>query len=216
MSAGQVAIVNRALARLGLRTLISSMDEESAEAAAGRQFYAVCLDETLALLDWRFASKVAALPLSGVAPLPWRYQAVLPADCLTPRDVRNALVTVEGAWPWDGGYADWWIAGRYAFAVGAGVDSAANPVRALWCNLETPLLRYTARIDDPALWEPTFASALAFTLAAEFALPLTGKVEMRTAMAQARAMELAQAASNTAQGYPRATGTMIEAISARF
>lgn len=215
MSAAQVAIVNRALSRLGVRLLVSDMAEQSTEGEYARLFYGPCLRETLALLDWRFASRQVQLAVSGTAPQPWAYQYLLPADCLTPREVfKRDDQLARGSWEWRD-VNTLTEATRREFATGLGMDGGGASVRALWCDVPDALLRYTAQVDDPSLWEPAFASALAFTLAAEFAAPMTGKVELRTAMLQARAGDLAQAAANTAQGWPRRTSVLADVLAVR-
>lgn len=203
MASTPVQIANRALARLGVRAPISDINEQSAEAAYVRAFYDDVLRETLALLDWRFAARVVSLAGSGAAPQPWLGQFALPADCLTVRGLCETwnVATVVDYWSYP---PSWWMrADRPSFAVGLGTDTSNTAIRALWCNLTAPVLRYTAVVEDASLWDAEFGSSFAFALAAEIALPLTGKGELRQAMLQGRSDSLSQAATNSAQGATR-------------
>lgn len=199
MASSPVQIANRALARLGLRFPISGLSEQSAEAAYVDQFYEPALRETLALLDWRFATRYALLVPSGTAPQPWLYQYVLPADFITPRTLRETE-TVPSVTHWTYPIL---TADEPLFAIGRGLDAGSVDTRVLWCDLAAPILRYTAYLDDPTAWEPEFENAFCFTLAAELSMPLTQRAELRTAMLNGRAQSLAQAAGNTAMSAPR-------------
>lgn len=49
---------------------------------------------------------------------------------------------------------------------------------------ETCTLRYTSDIEDVNQWDPLFADAVAYRLAAELAMPITGKPALAQAMGQ--------------------------------
>lgn len=210
MATSPLEVANRALARLGARQIVSSLDERSTEADLARRFLPDVTRECLALVDWRFASKAVALAQVGTAPAPWGYQFQLPADCVTPREVAEAgvLSTSTVQWPPQ-------VPPKVRFATGLGADANAASVLVLWTDSPAPVLRYTAYVESVALWDAEFASAVAFALAAEMALPLTGKGEMRQIMLQGRAASLAQAAANNGQGAPRYADAIPEAVRVR-
>ncbi|MCK8788011.1 hypothetical protein M0638_27010 [Roseomonas sp. NAR14] len=194
MAVIDLGIVNRALSRLAARTPVSSIDENSTEAAYARTFYPSTLAATLAMLDWGFARAVQAMPLVGTAPPPWAYQYMRPDDCLTPRAVLGQAATFPGAWPVE----DCTI--RVPFAAGSARDAGGAMVPVIRTNMPGASLLYTRLVEETGLWEPGFAEAFTWALAADLALPITGKADIQRAMLEGRAAALSQAAVNTMQG----------------
>lgn len=177
--ATEVSICNMALSHLGCRGRIASLSEASEEARQCALHYAPARDETLRALPWPFAAKRKALALTDETPPPdWAHSFEFPSDCLAPRFIAPA--TRDSAPP--------------PFEVG--VSEALNR-RLIHCDNSAPVLVYTARVENPSLYDPMFASALAFRLASYVAMPLTGRVETAQAFAGffARAVDAAAAAA---------------------
>lgn len=175
----EVSICNMALSHVGGRGRISSLSEASEEARQCSLHYRQARDETLRALPWPFAAKRKALALTGEPPPPgWAFSYEYPADCLAPRYLSPAS---------RGGDAP-------PFEVGVSSDLSR---RLIHSDAAAPVLVYTARVTNPALFDPMFASALALRLAAYVAMPLTGRQEAAQALSVsfARALDAAAAAA---------------------
>lgn len=155
--ASAVDICNDALAMLGHAPGISALDQGGTTAGLCARFYPASRDELLRGHRWNFATKRAELAASTTAPT-WGYDSSypLPTDCLR-------VLGIEGH-----ELLPWRVEGR-----------------ALVCNESSPLnLIYIARIDDPALFDPAFARALAARIAVDLSMPITNNQTMRQAMQQ--------------------------------
>lgn len=169
--ASKVDICNRALLRLG-QAEIQSVDEASNEAQYCRRFYDICRRATLRAHPWNFAT--ARAPLAKLSTTSQEYSGVyaLPSDCV------RALSVL-------GGIPD----NPIKFAVVA---------RTLETDMADPVLKYITDVSDPNLFDEGFADALAWRLAAELAVPITGKADLaqylagqyRSAVQSARAQDM--------------------------
>lgn len=168
-------VCNLALGRIGTRSAIASLTEASPEAYYCRLFYAQARDATLMAEDWRFATAFQALALSGTAPGRWRYQYAMPADCLKahgivdPRCIAPDAVNPATFPP-------------VRFERGLGLDGGGAQVPAIWTDEAGAVLKYTAQVENPGLWEAAFITALSWELAAEIAVPITGNAALQQAM----------------------------------
>ncbi|UYN96548.1 MAG: hypothetical protein KIT25_06345 [Enhydrobacter sp.] len=177
-------ICNAALSHCGTRSKIESLDEESAEAGACLTHLAFVRDAGLRAFDWNFARLTAALePLAG-PPARWAWKYALPSDCLHLRRL------TEGGWE----LAADRESGGAAIAV---VLSDASPASAI----------YTARIEDPALWDPGFVDAVAYGLASRICYELTGREDRMRALHQLWQAGLQQAAAQAANEASRPGAT---------
>ena len=177
MPYSEVDLCNRALSRLGTRATIAALSENSTEARTVSIWYAATRDALLRVHDWNFARRRVALAKLGW-PSPrdkggWAYRFALPSDCLR---------RLEG------------LSGQPSprFEV-AGDGAADGPGRVVLCDEPAPLAVYTARIADPALFDPGFAQALVDQLAAHVAYPVTQKTDLAVRLAQAARLALAEA-----------------------
>jgi hypothetical protein len=151
-----VHLYNTALGRLGGDefTPLASPNENNSLADLCRTFLPLVLELTTSAFGWGFAERRAVLAETpGITPEgilqpehpKYRIRCELPSDCLKPL------------------YLD-----------GYGEDVNERPVfiiegRQLLCNERPAVLTYTARINDPKVWPPAFADALAWGLAQELA-----------------------------------------------
>jgi hypothetical protein len=171
-----VGIWNLALGNLSsTRTLIQAESELSTEAGLCRLHYAIARDTLLEGWDWRFARRIVTLAaLVNDRPDTWAYCYQLPeGDLLTARHVTNEFDAVNDM---DGGVP---------------FDSAGSKI---YTNLKDAFLRYTARVQDAAQFKPLFVDALATTLAARLAFPLTkdNGIQEKAERAAMRAIEKAK------------------------
>ncbi|GFE61929.1 hypothetical protein [Geobacter sp. AOG2] len=157
-SISEVSICNMALARCGVTLFMESATEASQQASVCNLFYVPVRDRVLQAWPWQFARKYVLLQELGSPPSCWQYRYHYPSDCLKVRRLVRA--------------------GERGQAVGAPVpfeigEAEASAARAILTDLPGAEAEYTARITDVALFPPSFASALAWALAAEIAIPLT-------------------------------------------
>lgn len=174
MATSAVAICNLALARCGVSSTIASLTEASQEALACNAVYEQARDEVLRDFPWPFATKYAVLGLVEEAPtIEWAYSYRYPSDCL------RALRLVSGD-----------PTGRTRVPYRLGHDASG---RLLFTNQQNAQLAYTARFTDPAHFDPTFTSALAWRIAIDIAAPLARSDSQRQRAEQGYGMTLSQA-----------------------
>lgn len=188
MATTDVDICNRALSRLGTRATISALDENSAEARTASIWYAATRDVLLRSHDWNFARRRVVLAEQGAAPTGWIFRYALPVDCV--RLLRLASATPDRA--------------SVRFEVAGDATS-----RFVLCDEPAAEAVYTARVDDPNLYDAGFASALVDQLAAHIAYPITQKTEMAVRLAQMARAALADAMAADVNEADAAAGDRI-------
>ena len=176
MTTTDVDICNRALSRLGTRSTIAALDENSTEARTASIWYAATRDALLRGHDWNFARRRVILGERGGelggAPTGWTYRYALPADCL--RLLR--IVSVGGKQE------------PVRFEV---VSDGA--IRSVLSDEPEAEAIYTMRVIDPTLYDAAFSAALVDQLAAHIAYPVTQKTEVAVRLAQMARATLADA-----------------------
>lgn len=172
MATTDVDICNRALSRLGTRATIAALDENSTEARTAYIWYAATRDVLLRSHDWNFARRRVILAEQGIAPTGWSFRYALPTDCVR-------LLRIASALP---------LRDSVRFEVAG--DSTS---RFVLCDEPAAEAVYTARVDDPNLYDAGFASALVDQLAAHIAYPITQKTEIAVRLAQMARAALADA-----------------------
>lgn len=168
----EIDICNRALSRLGTRATIAALSENSAEARTAAIWYAATRDALLRAADWNFARRRVALADLGAPPTGWSFRYALPIDCL--RLLRLAPVTPDLTAP--------------HFEV-----AGAATGRVVLCDEPAAEAIYTARVEDPTLFDAGFAAALVDQLAAHIAYPITQKTEVAVRLAQMARAAFAEA-----------------------
>lgn len=155
--ASQVAIVNRALTKLG-EARITSLSDDLKPAREASSLWDVVRDAELREHNWNFAiSRTSLAALSTEPSWGYEYEYQLPADCLR-------VIQVDEYYPGPslsdyrgGSEAEYQIEGRKILS-----------------DLTAPLkIRYISRIEDTSQWDALFVEAFACRLAAELAEPLT-------------------------------------------
>ncbi len=160
----KVAIINRALTKLGASRIVQISDntKEAREMAAT---FDIVRDSELRINRWSFSIKRAQLAADVTAPeFEFSHRFTLPADYLR-------TLMVGDLWP---GYdptdyrtgpggADWAIENGFI------LYNSAGPLR----------LRYIARIEDTTLWDSAFVEAFACKLAVETCEAITQSSQKR-------------------------------------
>jgi hypothetical protein len=157
-----VVLYNLALDSIGARNNISLPSEQSREAEVCNLWFPNVRDQVLASASWPEATKMERLALLSAQdadedqtwaqgdPRPDLSNAyALPVDCLRPQYIS--------------GY------GRFTLQ-SYGVDG-----RALMTNGTSPILVYTFRQKNIAMWSAELQMAIMYALAANICTPLTGK-----------------------------------------
>jgi hypothetical protein len=159
--ASQVEIMNLALYYLGTSEQIQSPDENSKAAIVLSFLFPFCVETTLAeAVLWPFATKRLALADLGTPPSDWGYRYRYPTDCLRARNIVRAdgqdrpVIPYEIAWDESGG-------------------------RVILTHEAQAVLRFTARITNPSVFDPEFIEALAWQLAVKGSLSLSDSPAVR-------------------------------------
>lgn len=196
MATSAVAICNLALSRVGISSTIAALDETSQEAIACNAVYEQARDEVLRDFPWPFARKYVELGLVEEEPNDdWDYSYRYPSDCI------RALRLVSGD-----------PQGRTRIPFQLGHDDSG---RLLFTDEEDAELIYTARFTDPAHFDPTFASALAWRIAVDIAAPLARSDSQRERAEAGYKQALAQARVDALNEEVEAAPAEAEWIQAR-
>lgn len=181
-----VAICNMALSHIGTKSTIVSLDEASPEARLCRVHYDTTRDAALRMHPWNFATRRRTLSDLGSPPGDWTFRYGYPTDCLHAR----GLILVNGD-------------PSPSFEVAISTDAAGNDIRVILSDEPSALLVYTRRVTDPAIYDAEFVSALSWLLAADLAMPLTGKRDKRADALQMAEIAVARAkARDAGEGKP--------------
>lgn len=188
----KVDIVNEALAQCGTQSTISSFDEGSPESNIASLLYQTKIDALFRAAHWGFARyqvlatllKQAADPTTGAPssdppPKPWLFSYSYPEDCIQLRFIPRVMNpnTATPSPPLTTGTSSSftpqvWAEVPAKFVIGTDFDSEGNRIKVILTNEPLATLVYTARIEDPDLWDPAFREAAVATLAAWFVNPL--------------------------------------------
>ena len=156
-------IGNMALSKLGTRSTITNLTENSTEARQIAIWYAIVRDDLLRIGDWNFARVYQALAASGTPPARWAYSYAYPSDCLKFRRI-DAQISVQAIDP------------AVTFEI---ATDGTN--RMIFTNYAQAIGVYTQRVIDPNRMDPEFIVALSTCLAAAIALPITQKESIANA-----------------------------------
>ena len=165
-----VEICNLAISWLG-GNLITSLDDDSDEAALCKSNYPLQRDVVLQEHEWSFAIKRVELPQNATEiAFGNEYPFALPGDYLRILSVSESES--------DNRIVDWRIEGGN-----------------ILCATGSAFVRYIYRVTDPIEFTPLFIHALAARMAADMAIPLTRSKELRNMNWDLYQQKLAYAAS---------------------
>lgn len=198
-------VANLALAKIGTRSTIASLTEDSNEAKAINLIYANTRDQVLSMAFWNFARKTANLAVLKIAPGAmgstspggnvwspdwpppgWLYEYAYPADCIQMRFVSPQFSNNVGV---DGipvfGNAVTTVAPYSTAAVRFEVATdniAGNQQNVILANQYQAIGVYTLRVTNPGLWGAQFIEALAAAIAGRICMQLTGDKQLTSSM----------------------------------
>ena len=181
-----VEICNVALSSyLGARP-ITAMEQQTPEAEACRLHYDRVRRSLLERHDWIFATRRAVLArLADNDRSAWTYRYARPADMLKLRWVNAGALVGTG------------------YAVGQNPDGIREiSADAIYSHMPGAVIEYTADVDDTTLFPPSFGDALAASLAAAIAMPITRDGSKAEAAREASVALLEQAIVNDANQRP--------------
>lgn len=192
-------VANLALDQIGARFLITSLSPPSPPPNANvvaRQ-YQLRMDSVSRAAHWNCCRRQGTLTLLKAAvgtpenpegadypvpPVPYQYEYLYPPDCLKARyllaNPPNDAAVGTPIFPAGLiGIPGWWANSGYQFAVAIDTDADNNQRKVILTDLEYAQLVYTARVDNPDLWDPHFMAAVCATLGAWLVRPLQGNAE---------------------------------------
>lgn len=201
----ETLVANLALAKIGTRSTIASLAEDSNEARAINLIYDNTRDQVLGMAFWNFARKTANLAVLKIAPGAmgstspggnvwspdwpppgWLYEYAYPADCIQMRFVSPQFSNNVGV---DGipifGNAVTTVAPYSTAAVRFEVATdniSGNQQNVILTNQYQAIGVYTLRVTNPDLWGAQFIEALAAAIAGRIAMQLTGDKQLVSAM----------------------------------
>ena len=172
----KLTICNIALSRVTAPRM-QAITDATREARECNLIYDFNRDLVLSEYDWTFARESVALALDDDASATgWDLAYSLPADCLAPRRLYNALGDDAEPIPFE-------IRGRVLFT---------NEIDAE--------LIYTKRVTDATKYDAAFSDALAWRLAADLAVPLKNSLTLQQNRMQMYQMSIGKAsAKNTSE-----------------
>ena len=195
--ATEVEICNMAMARIGVSSFISSLNEATNEARVCKLFFEPMRDFALRDGLWNFARKQQALADAGAPPEQWAFKYILPDDCLKAR-----FILMPGSPVLPGTYE---VPGQTVFVTDTRVryelgNDAGQKV--LYTNQPEAVLVYTARVTDTTLFDPAFVSALSYLIASEIAMPLSVQPNVAKQARDAYQLTISTAAAHSMnEGY---------------
>lgn len=143
----KVDICNISLGRIGSQP-IQSLTENSKAAKNCTLYYDQIRKSVLRSHNWNFATTIVALELLDETPDEWDYAYQLPVDCLK---VIEIVSTAKTKIPYK------------------------TQGRKILTDLDEVKLKYVKDIDDPTMFDDQFMTAFTYRLAADLAMPMTGK-----------------------------------------
>lgn len=179
-----VQIANLSLSRIGTRSTISDLEEDSPEARAFKTVYEQARDETYEAIDWGFARARRSLADLGSPPNGWQFRYAYPNDCIKIRSIYNPLKDRLRNPAYDHFYHGGLNSAPVppvAYEVAISRDGQGGDIKVIYCNLEKAEALYTRRITNTALFPPGFVTALTWSCGAQMAVPLTGNTQLMQA-----------------------------------
>lgn len=176
--ASEVDICNLALGNLGDIANVSSIDppEGSAQSQLCAQFYPIARDSMMEMHTWSFCTRRTPLALiSELTDSQWQYMYQAPSDALNYIAVLDANASDDYSQQFPMAYTQVGLVNN-----GQGiytpqqfvVESMGDGTEVIYTNQDNAILRYTAKVIDPAKFPPLFTEALSHYLSAKLAGPL--------------------------------------------
>jgi len=162
--ASEVSIAKQALLNLSDRFDLDTLKDNTPEAEAIALVFDDTRDAVLRKHPWKFAKTYwSPEAISGTPPANWTYMYPYPDHILK-------VVKIESPF------------GRDAVPLKFDVARSSTGQKVILTDVEAPEFQGTERIVDPYDFDPLFIKALAFQLAADVAMTLTGDRSLRNEM----------------------------------
>lgn len=155
----QLDAAREALAQIGTRSTIASLDDGSPEAQYVNLLYGPIRDFLLVDGDYDWSMVWAVLTKSGVAAVPWRYVYTYPGDALRIRQLTPLIFDRLDPRP-----LEWNITGTDV------------TTRRILTNTEIEYCIYTKAVNE-AYWDAMFREAFVRMLASALAFALENRIE---------------------------------------
>lgn len=184
--ADPTAIANMALSRIRIGSRISSLSEQTQAAKTCNFWFAHCRKALLRSLPWSFAQRSVALAASATQTFPgWSYVYGYPPRALKVNfvaDEAGIRIAYSRFSASEESVATWpkTIGVPFALALGE-----TGTTKVILSDLANAYAFYTVDVEDVSLFPEDAASALAWSLAAEIAGPLSAASDV---IAEARQM----------------------------
>jgi hypothetical protein len=212
MAISKTDICNRALAEIGARAMITDFAGDLSPAGVQcRLWYDVMRQALLQAAPWSFARKT--FPLVTIALLsddpmpanmyPWMVKYEYPSDCLRvnyilppplPPPSSGVAPDVSGGPlfynPWAMPSRNWRFLPAYDEEL---VSETLTPRKVLLSNLPEAYAVYVIDVEEPTMFDASFANALSAALAYRLVMPLTGNAGMKTTFKQLAEIEITSA-----------------------
>lgn len=183
MPTSEVEIANMALAHCGITSYIGNFTtEDTNEANTCRLFFDQVRDVLLETLPWNFAKRRVALQDIGSPPDEWVYRYQYPNTCMLAIEIINPSVRTES------------VEEKVPFAIEDQDDATG---RCILTDEQNAILLYNHKIENIALYTPSFSQALAFGLAAHVATPLRADARIASALKNEWQVWLSEAGSRS-------------------
>lgn len=175
--ASKLDICNIALSNIGCLP-IQSLTDNSESSRLLLLNWDRCLESVLREFPWNFATTVQKLNLSTENPIDYDYAYAYPFNCLQ----------ILGIYEKD-------CHKKFDYTVRASTDGT---MKIILTDLEEAYIKYTQKIQDTTLYDPSFVEAFAYKLSWEINNAKTGNAQQTQEMAQRYQQALYKAYHNTA------------------
>lgn len=174
-------ICNQALAEIGARATITSLDDPSKEAAACKIFYDSCRVQLLRAVHWGFARMTQPLTelgnlQAGTSVYPWAYKYAYPADCIR---LRYVLCQPPTGYTPPVGESLFFNSFQMPSRDNRFLVSNDGTQRVILSNVQNAIAVYTFDNTDLDTWDSFFGNAMNSALAARLAIAISGNVGMK-------------------------------------
>ena len=160
-------IANLALGWMGANLILDIDDPDLNEARLCKVNYPFARDAVLEERDWTFAcARRIIAPEQEVPAFEWGQQFLLPGECIRVRRVSDEPNFTNTSFQWE------------------------KEGRSILCNATQIYVKYIKRVEDPTLFSPNFAQAVAARLGMELCLPLSAGTETHKTLAGLYAVKL--------------------------
>lgn len=148
MATDKVVVSRMALAHIGARSNIESLDELGAEPKAAKLWFDQARKQVLEAFDWSFARKRLTLATHGDAPPTgeWAYRYQYPADAIMIRRIVNPVLSLGDAPPFE-------------------IETSVNGTLSIVTNVNGACAVYTFDQQQLDLYSPLAILALSYALA---------------------------------------------------